>query len=356
MERQFVTRQGFTLLRRRPALVVLLVAIGGAAAALALQLRRPSPVAVRLVPEFVDLGHLSQLQKKEFKLEVRNDSDKPATVTKVSTSCGCTVPAWTRQTIEPRSAISLPVILDTGHGDGTIERIVTAYVNDEASPAGFLAIESRLRAIVQPDLILMPPRLDLGPVSIECTTTARVLLRRKGFAGPLQILRARTTHECLSIRVEPTESSEGFVITAGLDPSGFQERHFSGEIRVVTNAAGMPSVSIPVTAELLYKVQCDPASLFLVRQNTTSTIVQGELQLKAVDEANLPAIKLRCSSSHMKASIVPTNDEKNALVRVGVMADMPIAQFDERVEVIDARSEDVLAVVPVRYMDLSKLE
>jgi hypothetical protein len=75
-----------------------------------------------------DYGQIEQGANGETEFVFRNVGSEPLILSNVSSSCGCTVPAWTRDPIMPGERGSIKVRYDTNR-IGHIGRAVTVHSN-----------------------------------------------------------------------------------------------------------------------------------------------------------------------------------------------------------------------------------
>lgn len=337
-----------------PIILFLVLGVGAAVAALAIDHRKPAPVPLRVLPEVVDLGALRQLETRQVDLEIRNDADHPVCVTNVATSCGCTVPAWKQLTLQPRQRVVLPVNLSTGHGDGVVERTVTVYVRDASQLGGIRPIESRIRALVRPDLVIEPHRLDLGEIPADEPVTASVRIKRHGMQETLDVQTVRTTHECLLGRLQADGSSDGAEMTATLNPSLYSNRYFSGEIQITTNSPGMPVIRVPVSAKIERPFLFSPTSVFIVTRAGDMTDAPGsaDLRIQEPDGGELPELEFAFASAAFEATPLAPTIRGELTVRIHVRAGNALREMEDRLIIARNAGSDVVASIPVRYLDL----
>lgn len=338
------------------ALLLLLLAVGSATAAMILGTRAPVRPTVRLLPEVVDLGQLGQLENKQVDLVIHNESNQPVEVTKVSTSCGCTVPAWTARTLQARERVQLPVFFDTGHGDGVVKRTVTVYAHDKGAPGGVRALESRLHALVRPDLVIEPRRLDFGTLAASQTATASVRIIPHGMQDLLKLSNLRTSHESLAAKVQPSPPGHEAQLFVTFTPSLYPNRFFSGELRVVTNAPGMPSVGIPVSAEIVRRLEFTPPDVYLTVVDSSVNSVSADVRVSLVGNGTMPSIKLVQSRHCFAATLRPTDDPSILFIRIDVQVDNGVRAFDEKLTILEMPTEQPLTTVPVRFLDIRPSE
>ncbi len=87
------------------------------------------PVMSFDVTEF-DFGEIEQGTHVEHMFTFTNTGDAPLVITNAKSSCGCTVPEYTRDPIAPGEKGEMLVKFD-GSGRGTVNKNVTVFTNTE---------------------------------------------------------------------------------------------------------------------------------------------------------------------------------------------------------------------------------
>ncbi len=80
-----------------------------------------------------DFGTLEQKQKAEYAFEFSNPGKTPLVIQNVETSCGCTVPDWTKEPVKPGEKGKITIKYDTEY-PGVFSKSITVYYNGKNSP------------------------------------------------------------------------------------------------------------------------------------------------------------------------------------------------------------------------------
>ena len=81
-----------------------------------------------------DFKQLEIGQKAEYDFEFSNPGKTPLVIQNVKTSCGCTVPEWTKEPVKPDKKGKISIKYDT-FNPGTFSKSITVYYNGKDSPA-----------------------------------------------------------------------------------------------------------------------------------------------------------------------------------------------------------------------------
>lgn len=112
---------------------------------------------IKLEPEVLDLGEMVVDTAKSGKVKLINISDKPITVTKAITSCGCTTAGTPKDPIPPGGSAEVEISLKPGPKPGVpLSKRVTFQIDGHA-PA-MLTVQGKVPAYITmtPDLLEAP--------------------------------------------------------------------------------------------------------------------------------------------------------------------------------------------------------
>jgi hypothetical protein len=80
-----------------------------------------------------DFGTIEQNSAAEFSFAYKNTGKEPLVISNVQTSCGCTVPEWTRDPVNKKKSGAVKVKYNT-HAAGSFSKTITVYSNASNSP------------------------------------------------------------------------------------------------------------------------------------------------------------------------------------------------------------------------------
>lgn len=78
-----------------------------------------------------DFGKIREGEKVSYRFRVKNPGTVPLRITDVKPSCGCTVPAWTKDPIPPGGEGFVEVIFDSQGRSGEQIKTVTVFANTD---------------------------------------------------------------------------------------------------------------------------------------------------------------------------------------------------------------------------------
>lgn len=92
-----------------------------------------------------DFGNIAKGTKVEHLFKFKNTGDAPLTIVDAKSSCGCTVPTWTKNAIAPGDEGEMLVKFD-GSGQNQVTKTITLTTNTKEGTE-FL----KIKAFVEPD-------------------------------------------------------------------------------------------------------------------------------------------------------------------------------------------------------------
>ncbi len=103
----------------------------------------PANASISFNKELHDFGALSLKKKASFIFEFENTGKELLQIQEVKTTCGCTVPVWTKDIIKPNKKGTIKVIYDSEY-PGRFLKTINVYYNGENSPQE-LKIKGKVR-------------------------------------------------------------------------------------------------------------------------------------------------------------------------------------------------------------------
>jgi len=94
--------------------------------------------------EMIDYGAIEKGSDGVRVFEFKNIGDAPLIIESVKSSCGCTVPTWSKEAIQPGESGKIEVKYDTNRV-GPIRKTITIYSNSE-EPIKALKIKGEILA------------------------------------------------------------------------------------------------------------------------------------------------------------------------------------------------------------------
>lgn len=151
--------------------------------------------AMRFAAKRIDTGRIGEDDgPKSYRFEWQNTGDKPLVITRVTTTCGCAVPAWDRQPVKPGDKASVTVTYHPKGHPGSFTRKIFLFTQLSASaPSATLELTGEVIPSARPtyaypyargNLLLKQEAIPFDPSQegverIECLNGGNDTLRLK---------------------------------------------------------------------------------------------------------------------------------------------------------------------------------
>lgn len=243
----------------------------------------------------------------------------------------------------------------TGASNGDKQHEAQLFFDDASSPTGQRSVSVTLKARIEPDLVVLPKRIDLGMVSPEHPVTATIEIERVGLKSPLVVSNLRTSSESLSVAEADSHGSSGAgdraVLEVTFDAARYPRELLSAEVTIATNSKAMSRLSVPVIARIERAFRVAPDSAFFVALPEGPEVLERELELTFRSPISADQIDVE---SDISALTMRKHGGESASKLVKLSLALDASQFrGSRVGRlrIRANASDNLDI-PVRFLDL----
>lgn len=206
-----------------------------------------------------DWGSVLQSDRPETDFVFTNKGKGKLIVTKVQSTCGCTVPELTKLEYLPGESGTIHVRYDPSGKNGPQSKVIRLLSNDPRRPE----IPLTIKADVAPVVIIEPKAASIGTVAKKQggTTTVKVIGRTPDFEANFVSLTRGLAYSAKILGTEPIDyqgkklRATTIEITMKTDaPVGRQ----ADTISIRTNDPGSPMVYVPVSGEVQGEIAVTP--------------------------------------------------------------------------------------------------
>jgi len=252
-----------------------------------------------------DFGTCARAAKAEYEFKITNNSGKEMHLAGVRTSCGCTTPKITKDTLAPGETGSILAIFNTRTHIGHRAATLTVTIDRPQ----YTEVQLRIKGYVRQDIVINPGVVRFGSVNAGEPAEKSVSIEYAG-RDDWKILEVLSGDENLQLELKDKKRNGGNVayeLSVKLKPEA-ANGYFSKELTLVTNDRRAESQRIPLMVEgrIASGVTVSPASLYLgdmqmgeevkrqfvVRarepfkiKSVTAADAQGSLKFESDDEA-----------------------------------------------------------------------
>lgn len=172
----------------------------------------------------------------------RNTGDAAATITRVSSSCGCTVANVSDKVIPPGKSGTIKAAFDSSDFYGPISKEVFVYLSNQQKPAYILT----MKGLVVEELVITPRQVNLGSVKAGVRKEVTVEMENKGTKTiKITSLKTELPQATVSPGKKTLKPGEKTSLKITVIPRS-DNRFVNGYLTISTNSQGKSEKSIPI--------------------------------------------------------------------------------------------------------------
>jgi len=201
-----------------------------------------------------DFGEIGPGTKNTCEFKFKNTGDALLKITKIQSTCGCTVPKLAKKEYAPGESGAINVVYNAARAGGKVGKTLYVSSNDKEDPR----IAVHIKGTIVTKVRYSPTRL-------------RLLLKgENGQAGPITLTSAdnrpfsiksvTATGNWITVAFDPSEEKTSFVLKPQVDV-GKLEKHMNGSVRIGLSHPKCRSISIPYN--VLSRFEVKPRSIMV---------------------------------------------------------------------------------------------
>jgi hypothetical protein len=172
----------------------------------------------------------------------RNTGSEPATIERVSSSCGCTVANVTERVVRPGKTGEIKASFDTSDFSGQVTKEIFVYMSGSQSPAYTLTMKGLITEV----LVVTPQQLNLGEVKAGIRKIGVLKLENKGKRTvKITELKTATPQMTASSGKRALKPGESTTIQVSVTPNA-DSRFLGGYITIRTDSPGKGEKTVQV--------------------------------------------------------------------------------------------------------------
>lgn len=260
--------------------------------------------------------------KAEFHFDFTNLYEEDVHISAVRTSCGCTTPSLTKDTVTTHEKASVVATFNTNTFIGQKAATITVVFDKPK----YAEVQLKVSGFIRTDITFDPPEINYGELASGQPAEQEVVITHSG-NSTWEITDVRSHCKNLQVRLNPAERTAGMVRYRMLVK--MDDRMAEGDIRerltLISNDRSFPTTEMAVTGRIRPTVSVSPAAVSL---GTTS--VNGQADTRLVVRADEPfEIKdVQCADNRL-AFEVPVGTKKVHFLKMHFQGDgseNPVAQ------------------------------
>lgn len=225
-----------------------------------------------------DFGAVARGAKAEFEFELSNIYKEDVHITGVRSSCGCTTPRVTKETLKTYEKSAVVATFNTRSFLGQKSATLTVTFDQPF----YAEVQLQVSGYIRSDIVLEPGGVEFGSVDQGSTAEQKIKINYAG-RGDWSIVEVKSGSPYLEAEVTETARGRGQVsyeLTARLLPEA-PAGYIKQQLVLVTNDRRAAEVPVDVEGRVVSALTVSPASLFLGtlkpgQKVTKQVVVQGK--------------------------------------------------------------------------------
>lgn len=229
-------------------------------------------------------GTVARGAKVEFHFRLKNIYVEDVHIAGVRSSCGCTTPTISKDTLKTYEESSIVAAFNTSAFTGQKSATVTVTIDKPY----YAEVQLHVDGFIRSDVVLEPGSADLGTLDLNAGGEQKLLLNYAG-SSTWAVTEVRSSNPHLSGEVRELSRSGGGVkyeLTVRLAkeaPLGF----FRDQLTLLTNDGGGREIPVDVEARIVGPLTANPGTLYFGaletgQKATKQLVVQGKRPFKIV--------------------------------------------------------------------------
>lgn len=263
----------------------------------------------------------------QFHFDFTNVYEEDVHVAALRSSCGCTTPTVTQDTLKTHETGSVVATFNTNSFIGQKSSNITV-VFDRPS---YAEVQLKVTGYIRTDITFDPPEVNYGEVPAGEPREQEVVISHRGNTA-WEITDVRSHCSNLQVRLNPAERTSGMVryrmwvrMDGGLPDGEIRER-----LTLISNDRDFPTTEMAIAGRVRPLVSIAPASLSL---GTTPSQGASEHRLVVRGEQPFEILDVQCGDERLEFE-VPVGERKVQFVKVRFQGDGTSEPISQEVRVV----------------------
>lgn len=274
--------------------------------------------------------------KAEYHFEMKNVYQEEVHVASVRTSCGCTTPIVTKDTLAAHEVGAIVAKFNTDTHIGDKSAVLTVVIDRPY----YAEVQLSVRGHIRTDVTFTPPEVGFGETAEGEAKEQEVVISHTGPSN-WEIKDVRSHCSDLTVRLEPAQRSPGVVkyrmvvnMKGSMAPGDIRER-----LTLVTNDARFPTIEMAVSGRIRPSLELSPASVGLGNMQPGQKI-EKRLVVRADEEFAIDDV--HCGDERFSFEL-PEGKKKLHFVKMTFTAGHEPSQIAQKVRIISTLDDGKFA-------------
>ncbi|RMF70890.1 MAG: DUF1573 domain-containing protein [Planctomycetota bacterium] len=259
-----------------------------------------------------DFGEKWYGEPCETEITLKNVGDAPLRITKVTSSCGCTVAkpksaaTWNGLVLKPGEGETMKLSYNTKKLRAKVSQTVTVQTNDPLNPTVQIMVKGSIKQVFS-----MKPAERITFTGLDRTSEqTKSLTLTSNLEDEKVSLKLKELPENVpfDVKLEAVEEGVSYKLTVTTKPP-LKLGSNAIAVTLLTDHPKFKTVTVPVSAYIAPRVQISPSILYVPRQGSASIQRYVRLRYNAVKEVKITDIQV--SDDSVKAEVMPPRIKPN---------------------------------------------
>ncbi len=265
--------------------------------------------------------------KSEYHFEFTNQYEQDVHVASVRSSCGCTTPSISKDTLKTHETASVLATFNTSSFIGQKGATITVVFDRPT----YAEVQLKVSGFIRTDITFDPSEVNFGEFAAGAAREREVTITHSGNAK-WEITDVRSHCKHLQVRLNPAERLPNQVryrMLVRLDDS-MPEGDIRERLTLISNDRDFPTTEMLISGRVRPSVSVSPASVSLGETSTTETkeerlVVRGEEPFEILD--------VQCGDRRFEFE-VPSGEKKLHFVKLRFRGDGSEESISQEIRIV----------------------
>ena len=265
--------------------------------------------------------------KSEHHFVLKNKFEEDVHIASVRTSCGCTTPRITKQTLKTHEEGAIIAKFNTDTFVGKKSATVTVVFDRPY----YAEVQLKVSGFIRTDITFDPPEVGFGEIKLGETPSKDVVITHNGNSN-WSITDVRSHCEHLAVRLSPPERRPGLVryrMTVSLKNS-VPEGDIRERLTLISNDKAFPTTEMSIAGYVRPTLSISPAAVSIGTARPNQLV---EKRLLIRGEQPFAIKKVVCGDKRFEFD-VPEGSKKIHFVKMRFKADMAANKVGQEIRVV----------------------
>jgi hypothetical protein len=273
-----------------------------------------------------DFGHVARGAKTEFAFEIQNTYEEDVHIAEVRSSCGCTTPTISRQTLKTWEKGAIVAAFNTRSFQGQRNSTLTVVIDKPF----YAEVQLQVSGYIHSDVDFQPGSIAFGDVDQGTMAQQKVAVTFYG-RNNWNITDVRSVNEHLEVELSDAVRGGGrttYQMSVRLKPDA-PPGYVTDTLTVVTDDRNLATVPLTVEGKVVPPLTVSPSALFLGVLKPGETVIK-QLVVRARQPFKIVSVKCDGQAFEFK-----TSDQARPvhLVPVTFTADQQTGEIQQTIEI-----------------------